>query len=185
LATAVNGLLTSEPESDVVSAVAAAAVKAAEVESDPEVNEPPDEPLVDSALEDGAEKVLLDSPPEKPVEEKQTAKPVIIASAIRGSDVAPPLDIDSKGGGLPGWIWWAGALVMLLIAAFGLRAILGGDTDPEPGPAEAPVVVEVTRVVTETITEEVEVTRAIVPCLLPEELQDRCGDLPVGSLSGE
>jgi branched-chain amino acid transport system substrate-binding protein len=24
-----------------------------------------------------------------------------------------------------------------------------------------------------------------VPCLLPEELQDRCGDLPVGSLSGE
>jgi len=23
------------------------------------------------------------------------------------------------------------------------------------------------------------------PCLLPEEMRDRCGDLPVGSLSGE
>ena len=28
-------------------------------------------------------------------------------------------------------------------------------------------------------------TRPDVPCLLPEELQDRCGDLPIGSLSGE
>ncbi len=33
--------------------------------------------------------------------------------------------------------------------------------------------------------ETVETTRPDVPCLLPEELQDRCGDLPVGSLSGE
>ncbi|MBE2223398.1 MAG: substrate-binding domain-containing protein [Anaerolineae bacterium] len=31
----------------------------------------------------------------------------------------------------------------------------------------------------------VETTRPDVPCLLPEALQDRCGDLPVGSLSGE
>ena len=31
----------------------------------------------------------------------------------------------------------------------------------------------------------VETNRPDVPCLLPEELQDRCGDLPVGSLSGE
>lgn len=29
------------------------------------------------------------------------------------------------------------------------------------------------------------VNRPDVPCLLPEELQDRCGDLPIGSLSGE
>ncbi|MGB4869674.1 MAG: ABC transporter substrate-binding protein, partial [Candidatus Promineifilaceae bacterium] len=28
-------------------------------------------------------------------------------------------------------------------------------------------------------------TRPDVPCLLPEELKDRCGDLPYGSLSGE
>ena len=33
--------------------------------------------------------------------------------------------------------------------------------------------------------EYVETNRPDVPCLLPEELQDRCGDLPVGSLSGE
>ncbi len=33
--------------------------------------------------------------------------------------------------------------------------------------------------------ELVETNRPDVPCLLPEELQDRCGDLPVGSLSGE
>lgn len=33
--------------------------------------------------------------------------------------------------------------------------------------------------------ELVEVTRPPVPCLLPEALQDRCGDLPIGSLSGE
>jgi branched-chain amino acid transport system substrate-binding protein len=33
--------------------------------------------------------------------------------------------------------------------------------------------------------EAVETTRPEVPCLLPEELVDRCGDLPVGSLSGE
>jgi branched-chain amino acid transport system substrate-binding protein len=33
--------------------------------------------------------------------------------------------------------------------------------------------------------ETVETTRPDVPCLLPEELQDRCGDLPIGSLSGE
>jgi branched-chain amino acid transport system substrate-binding protein len=33
--------------------------------------------------------------------------------------------------------------------------------------------------------EYVETNRPDVPCLLPEGLQDRCGDLPVGSLSGE
>ena len=33
--------------------------------------------------------------------------------------------------------------------------------------------------------ESVETNRPDVPCLLPEGLQDRCGDLPVGSLSGE
>ncbi len=33
--------------------------------------------------------------------------------------------------------------------------------------------------------EPVETNRPDVPCLLPEELQDRCGDLPAGSLSGE
>jgi branched-chain amino acid transport system substrate-binding protein len=31
----------------------------------------------------------------------------------------------------------------------------------------------------------VDTTRPQVPCLLPEDLQDRCGDLPVGSLTGE
>jgi hypothetical protein len=31
----------------------------------------------------------------------------------------------------------------------------------------------------------VETNRPEVPCLLPEDLVDRCGDLPVGSLSGE
>ncbi|MBK8987569.1 MAG: ABC transporter substrate-binding protein [Chloroflexi bacterium] len=31
----------------------------------------------------------------------------------------------------------------------------------------------------------VETNRPDVPCLLPEALQDRCGDLPIGSLSGE
>ena len=31
----------------------------------------------------------------------------------------------------------------------------------------------------------VETNRPDVPCLLPEEMQERCGDLPVGSLSGE
>ena len=31
----------------------------------------------------------------------------------------------------------------------------------------------------------VEVNRPDVPCLLPDELAERCGDLPVGSLSGE
>ncbi|MDJ0752114.1 MAG: substrate-binding domain-containing protein [Ardenticatenaceae bacterium] len=33
--------------------------------------------------------------------------------------------------------------------------------------------------------ENVETNRPDVPCLLPEELVDRCGDLPVGSLAGE
>ncbi len=33
--------------------------------------------------------------------------------------------------------------------------------------------------------EYVETNRPDVPCLLPEELQDRCGDLPIGSLSGD
>ena len=33
--------------------------------------------------------------------------------------------------------------------------------------------------------ELVETTRPEIPCLLPENLVDRCGDLPVGSLSGE
>jgi branched-chain amino acid transport system substrate-binding protein len=33
--------------------------------------------------------------------------------------------------------------------------------------------------------EYVETTRPEPPCLLPEALVDRCGDLPVGSLSGE
>ncbi|GAB4153123.1 MAG: substrate-binding domain-containing protein [Candidatus Promineifilaceae bacterium] len=33
--------------------------------------------------------------------------------------------------------------------------------------------------------ELVETNRPDVPCLLPEELKDRCGDLPYGSLSGE
>jgi branched-chain amino acid transport system substrate-binding protein len=33
--------------------------------------------------------------------------------------------------------------------------------------------------------ELVETTRPEPPCLLPEELKDRCGDLPYGSLTGE
>lgn len=33
--------------------------------------------------------------------------------------------------------------------------------------------------------EYVETTRPEPPCLLPDEYQDRCGDLPIGSLSGE
>ena len=33
--------------------------------------------------------------------------------------------------------------------------------------------------------ELVSTTRPNVPCLLPEALQDRCGDLPIGSLSGQ
>jgi branched-chain amino acid transport system substrate-binding protein len=33
--------------------------------------------------------------------------------------------------------------------------------------------------------EYIETNRPDVPCLLPDELQDRCGDLPIGSLSGE
>jgi branched-chain amino acid transport system substrate-binding protein len=33
--------------------------------------------------------------------------------------------------------------------------------------------------------EYVETTRPEPPCLLPEEIKDRCGDLPYGSLSGE
>jgi branched-chain amino acid transport system substrate-binding protein len=33
--------------------------------------------------------------------------------------------------------------------------------------------------------ELVETTRPEPPCLLPEDKQDRCGDLPIGSLSGE
>jgi branched-chain amino acid transport system substrate-binding protein len=33
--------------------------------------------------------------------------------------------------------------------------------------------------------EQVTTTRPDVPCLLPEELQDRCGDLPIGSLGGQ
>lgn len=32
--------------------------------------------------------------------------------------------------------------------------------------------------------EYVETNRPEIPCLLPEDLQDRCGDLPIGSLSG-
>lgn len=31
----------------------------------------------------------------------------------------------------------------------------------------------------------VDTNRSEIPCLLPEDLQDRCGDLPVGTLSGE
>jgi len=33
--------------------------------------------------------------------------------------------------------------------------------------------------------EQVKTNRPNVPCLLPEDMQDRCGDLPVGSLGGE
>ena len=33
--------------------------------------------------------------------------------------------------------------------------------------------------------ELVETTRPEPPCLLPEDLQDRCGDLPIGSMSGQ
>jgi branched-chain amino acid transport system substrate-binding protein len=33
--------------------------------------------------------------------------------------------------------------------------------------------------------EYVETTRPEPPCLLPEDMQDRCGDLPYGSLSGQ
>jgi branched-chain amino acid transport system substrate-binding protein len=33
--------------------------------------------------------------------------------------------------------------------------------------------------------EPVTTTRPVPPCLLPEAMQDRCGDLPYGSLSGQ
>jgi hypothetical protein len=32
--------------------------------------------------------------------------------------------------------------------------------------------------------ELVTTTRPEPPCLLPEELQERCGDLPIGSMGG-
>jgi hypothetical protein len=35
------------------------------------------------------------------------------------------------------------------------------------------------------IFELVTTTRPEPPCLLPENLVDRCGDLPVGSMSGQ
>ncbi len=50
-------------------------------------------------------------------------------------------------GGMPGWIWWVGAAVVLLVLAFGIRAaFFGGEGTTE---------IEVTRVV------EVEVTRVV------------------------
>jgi hypothetical protein len=33
--------------------------------------------------------------------------------------------------------------------------------------------------------ENVKTNRPDVPCRLPEALQERCGDLPIGTLSGE
>jgi branched-chain amino acid transport system substrate-binding protein len=33
--------------------------------------------------------------------------------------------------------------------------------------------------------DQVKTNRPVVPCLLPEDMQDRCGDLPIGSLGGQ
>ena len=61
--------------------------------------------------------------------------------------IAPP---PAEKAGLPGWIWWAVAVIGLFILVLGIRAAFFGGDDNEPE------VVEVTRIVTEK--EEVEVT---------------------------
>ena len=90
------------------------------------------EPAADAALEDGAEKVLLYTSPEQAAKSEQKREPVA-TTAVSGA--APPLDAGGeKGGGLPGWIWWVGALALVAIAVFGIRAILGGAGTEEPSP---------------------------------------------------
>jgi formylglycine-generating enzyme len=137
LATAVSSLLDTGSMTGENAAIAA--VKTGAAEPDPtEVADTNDElpakmePQLETALDDGAEKVYLDTPPENLAEGQQLAEPIVAAAVMGASDAVPPLETDSKDGGPPGWIWWVGALALLLIAAFSLRAILsGGGNDEE------------------------------------------------------
>ena len=112
--------------------------------------------------------------------------------------------------GIPPDLFDADAMNAALMIAAGLRST-GGDASAEAlipalegiefeGPKgtiairpEDHVAIQDMYVVTLTNVDDpefrffdlVETNRPDVPCLLPEELQDRCGELPIGSLSGE
>ena len=49
---------------------------------------------------------------------------------------SPPVAADAKKGGLPGWIWWVGAVVVVLLLVFGIRAMFGGGGDETLQPTE-------------------------------------------------
>ena len=98
----------------------------------------------DSTRDDGPQRIGLPVSPDEPA---GGAIPPA-ADAAGGGRVETPLEAERKSSSLPRWAWWAGALGLLLIAIFGLRAIFGGGTVEEPiTPTEAsavPAVVEET-----------------------------------------
>jgi hypothetical protein len=98
--------------------------------------------------------VVPDEPKDAAVSQpSEEAVPIVgTAASTDGSGAAPPMDIDSIGYQLPGWVWWVGALVLLVIVVLGVRSIFGGSDQPEATKTpEAPAAAIVEAIATATL----------------------------------
>jgi D-xylose transport system substrate-binding protein len=84
---------------------------------------PSKKPQYEVAVDEYKEGAAL-APSKNPPEREQKAEPFSTTVGGGKGRAVPPLDSGRKGSGLPGWFWWAGALLLLVFVTLGLQFIL-------------------------------------------------------------
>ena len=112
-----------------------------------------------------------DTTPEEP------AAGASLDSAVEGTsqDSAPvPRSLDEEGSGagmrLPAWAWWVGAIVVVLLLVFGIRAMLNPESDE--------------RTAAEIATEEVAVDKGALEPATEAAIEEKAVEVPVDERAG-